>query len=207
MKKTFAVLLAAILTMSLSTTALAAETQDVTGKGEDNKVTVDTELPLHGEVTNSAVVISVVMPTSIDFTIGTKLAAAADISEEPVTKEESAPTFDTLISGTGNVTNKSNVAIDIDVTGVTDKDKLLSLVDLALGSGNIAESAALANSLDKVSAENSIKLVSGLATSGSTTLKVFGKGKTANASGTDYPVKMDPKTYTITTTLKVSVAK
>lgn len=210
MKKVISMLLIVAMMMSLSVCAFAADTTTVEALGKDNTVTGSSDVTFTGKVQEASVLLSVVMPTTIEFTVATKnyegtdklAASKGTLSVAP--SAVSGKVFNALMSGEGTVTNNSNVAIDLEITNVTEDSNLLSQIDFAVKSSSMTASAALANPLSVGSAN--IALASAIAAAGgTTTLKAVGQAATATHSGTNYEVSVVDGTYTITTTLKVSV--
>lgn len=210
MKKFVSIVLAVLMVMSLTTVALAADNK-ITASG-DNTLTKNTQVALNGKITDDAVLLSVVMPTGIDFTIGTTATSNATVNEKNTANASENASggniFSTLISGSGTVTNNSNVDIKLEITDVADKSDLLKKVDLAVVSDELDETTAMKAPLEaKDYSASPIVLASKLAaTNGTTTLTVAGKGCQGQYSGLNKDVNLDKGNYVVTTTLKISVA-
>lgn len=220
-KKTLSMLLTGAMTVGMIGSASATVTpqqqsaQTITEFGKSG-TTGSANVDLVGEVTNEAVLLSVVVPTRIEFIVGTKEVnpGGSTIADKKGSNATAAVAtnyyvFAGLISGTGVVTNNSNVAIKLEMTDLQDNANLTELMDLALASGTLAGGVALQTPFDlskNYSQPNqSIMLDSHIAKDGGTTeLEVVGKAAKGEISGVKYDVHLPNGQYTLTTTLKVS---
>ena len=109
MKKVISITVAAMLAVAIPLTATAATgSQEISQNGRH-------ELGLQGGV-ETANVMSVVIPTTIDFTI----------------KTDAAGKLDSVISGDGTIVNNSNTPINVDIVSVSDPNNLLSKMNVYL---------------------------------------------------------------------------
>ena len=109
MKKVISITVAAILLVAIPLSASATTgSQEISQNGRH-------DLGLLGGV-ETANVMSVVIPTTIDFTIRTKADGR----------------LDSVISGDGTITNNSNTPINVDIVGVSDPNNLLSKLNVYL---------------------------------------------------------------------------
>lgn len=205
MKKNLSMILALVMALSVSTSAFAAD-QTITEMG--GGTTAQGNIDLNGTITDQAILISVTMPTSMVFTIGTE-AATGQVVTNPDSPTATTPgtddkVFSTLITGTGTITNRSNKPIAVDIVNVTDSYNLLKRVDLALIAGpDVSISTAMTKKL--VAGAGKTALVGLMGANGSTLdLKIYGRAKTANVSGTEYPITLPTSSAVVTTTLKVT---
>lgn len=210
MKKVISMLLIVAMMMSLSVCAFAADTQMIDAAGADNSLTGSASVKFTGKVEEAAVLLSVVMPTVIEFTVATKnYTGSAKLASEKGTLD-AAPTttggkvYNTMVSGKGTVTNNSNVAINLDISAVAEDSNLLDLIDFAVKSDELTRAEALTNPLKVGDAD--VRLHTGLAAGGATTtLEAVGAAAQGTFSGTNYEVNVVDGSYVIITTMKVSV--
>lgn len=219
-KRTVSMLLAGAMTMSMISTAAAADdNKTIQAVGENGKTAGSSDVKLTGEVKDAAVLLSVVVPTVINFTVATSSAeqgttvAAKGENDAVNTTAGEYHVFTDLLSGEGTVTNNSNVPVKLEITDISDDKKLTTLMDLAMQSDELSELTALKTPFDTVNgdyATNPILLASSIPVNGgTTTLKVVGKagvGTKKGESGKTYGVNLPSATYTVTATLKVSDA-
>lgn len=151
------------------------------------------QVALDGNITFNPELISVAMPANINFEVGLTQTAEGEQGK-----------FDKVISGTGTITNNSNIDINVKLTNVVDDQAfpvLGSKMNLFLEKASVTETAgltALANgpadrTLDKVNKNG-----------GQLSLKVLG----AAATG-DPVILTDPtaeQKFSVTLTLKVEKA-
>lgn len=218
-KRTVSMLLAGAMTMSMISTAAAADDKTIQAVGDNGKTATSSDVKLTGEVKDAAVLLSVVVPTVINFTVatssaeqGTTVAAKGENTSVNTTAGE-YHVFADLLSGEGTVTNNSNVPVKLEITDISDEKKLTTLMDLAMQSDELSELTALKTPFDTVNgdyATNPILLASSIPVNGgTTTLKVVGKagvGTKTGETGKTYGVNLPSATYTVTATLKVSDA-
>lgn len=211
-KKNISLLLAGAMTLGMATSAFAvdeAPTKEYKGNG-DKTTTIDANVDLNGTIGDGEVLLSVVMPTVITFTVATAEATETTVDEKgKANAAENAAAgsrvYSDISSGTGTVTNNSNVAIKLEISDVVDNDGLLTKMDLAVTSDKLKEAAALANPL--TSGSTGIVLADSIAAKdGTTQLKVVGQAAKGQFSGIDHPVNLPLGDYSVTTTMKVSVA-
>lgn len=241
-KRAMAMFLGLTMALSLSVPAFAAPATPVTGQVTDNKdgtqniTGVNKEENGFGQGSNvewkaevvAGDVISVVMPTSVDFYI--KLEDAGYQTGTPMG-------FGTVLSGAANIVNNSTCAINLSCVGITDggiesdatksagtlPNEVLSLVQLALanndpnkatmtGSDFTAKKLTTTITPDAPLEFGSIPKPNAKDPDANTyTLWMNGK-KLDNEAGTTWEevmkavTKEETITATVTTTLKVSVA-
>uniref|UniRef100_UPI0031B89312 hypothetical protein n=1 Tax=Anaerolentibacter hominis TaxID=3079009 RepID=UPI0031B89312 len=167
-------------TMSMGSTVFA---KDVTDKSttEVTKDGTSNDMTLKGTVGEpGASLISVVLPSSINFQIGTTATDGY---------------FDKIISSTGTITNNSTTKVKIELAEVRDDGKLLDLVDLALAPDKLDITAAMDNKLSV--GMTAKQLGDNLVPGDKLSLKVYGQAKTATTVVT-------PGDYNVVTTLKVT---
>ncbi|WP_343207988.1 hypothetical protein [Anaerolentibacter hominis] len=197
-KKLLALALAAVLTLNMGVVAMAAgDTQSVNGTGDQGG-----DIQLEAAVLQGADLIQVVMPTKINFNINT----------------DSSTYFDELISGRGTITNNSTKAVKVEIVGVQDSgvSTLLTKAKIALapsdnayvndsmtnkekGEAVLAGSSPSYKLTTSVSPTASITLFDSLPTRASKSIEVFGTEETATTA-------IDAASYTVVTTLKISIA-
>lgn len=220
-KKNLSMLLAGAMTVGMIGSASAVTPAAEIGSshtiqengGTDQTGSADVELV--GKVSNEAVLLSVVVPTRIDFIVATKPAENGQVIADRKGAGANAMSggdyfvFNGLISGTGTVTNNSNVPVKLQLTGVQDAGGLTDLMDLALTSDSLSAVDALQNPLEhKDYTAAPITLVNSIAIGGGTAeLKVVGDGAQGTVTGGGLgDVHLPNDDYTIKTTLKVSYA-
>lgn len=213
-KQILSLILALAMVLSMSVCAFAADENTITKKDGT------AEVPLNGEIMDNKdiALISVVVPTSIDFQIGTEaMAGVTDITVAKIGENDSnnltvgtsGRKFVQLVSGTGTVTNNTQGnAIKLEISKVADdaSNPLLSKVNLALAPASTADAATAMASYKLTAGDSSIVLSNSMATGDTLDLKVFGQGAEGTYSGTSYPVNLPDGTATVTVTLKVSLA-
>lgn len=205
MKKILSLILALAVVMSMSVCAFATETTTVEAAGDD-KTTAEGKVDLVGTVYEGAVLLSVVMPTTLTFQVGTEQSSAqlAD-KRENGSITTGGYIFASLISGEGTVTNNSTHAIDLYISKVEDTNGLTDKMNLGVTGNALDEATALSSYL--TTATTDLKLSSNIATEGGTdTLKVVGSAAKGNVSGGSFDINLAAGDYTVTTTLKVAVA-
>uniref|UniRef100_UPI0031B7F2B9 hypothetical protein n=1 Tax=Anaerolentibacter hominis TaxID=3079009 RepID=UPI0031B7F2B9 len=168
-------------TMSMGSTVFA---KDVTDKSttEVTKDGTSNDMTLKGTVGEpGADLISVVLPSSINFQIGT----------------DDAGKFKNLITSTGTITNNSTIGVKIELAEVKDNGGLLGLVDLALAPKD--EDSATVMTTYKLSAPlaTPVELATNLEKDGTLSLKVFGQKNDADG-------EIAAGEYNVVTTLKVT---
>lgn len=240
-KKMTALFLSLALTMSLSVPAFAAEVGGSVVQNPDGSQTIGginsgtggfgqgSDVAWSADVV-AGDIISVVMPTSVDFYIKLKDAGyTADASKTQMG-------FDTVLSGEAKITNNSSCAVKLDCVGVTDggitssaaapagqlPGQVLNLVELALGkvdnSQTLSDAQFMAGTLNRTGiAAAPIELGSipkpsaAAANANVMSLWMHGRKLPAEAGATWFEVMKsvaadETVTATVTTTLKVSVA-
>lgn len=199
MKKLVSILLSLALALSMISVDVFASaetetTQEYTTDGQSNDMHMRIYIP------TSVDLISVVMPSTIDFQIATKLQT---VDQKEIYK------FLTSISGEGEFLNNSSKTVDLDIISVDDPliDKtvsLLSVVDMAVGKSYVDGDSLLSNPANllssSVSAAHPISLGS-LMSGGSETYKVFVQDNPDNEDS------LLDGTYTVTTTVKVTLVQ
>lgn len=210
-KQILSLILALAMVLSMSVCAFAADENTITSKNGT------ADVPLKGEILDNkdVALISVVVPTAIEFQIGTeqvggteytanKIGEGAAIGSQGVGRK-----FVQLVSGTGTVTNNTESKnIKLEVSNVTDdaSNPLLSKVNLALAPASITD-AATAMATYKLTAGASNTVLAASMSKGQTLdLKVFGTAGEGTSGGINYPVNLPDGTATVTVTLKVSLA-
>lgn len=214
-KKNMSLFLACAMTMGMATSALAADEvkeKTYTAFGDEN-TTINSDVSLDGTIVEGEVLLSVVMPTSIDFVVGTTQFTGDVVAEKNVANASQSAggfVFSALMSGEGTVTNNSNKPIKLELVGITDTSDLLKKMDLALKPGSVNEATALRSyALDNTdySASPMILASSIAAEGGTTTLSVAGQAAMGQYSGLDKPVNLPAGSYSVNTTMKISVAR
>ncbi|WP_343207847.1 hypothetical protein [Anaerolentibacter hominis] len=179
-KRVLSGILVLVLTLTMGSTALAKETTDKTTK-EVTTNESSSEMKLEGKVgTPGADLISVVLPSSINFQIGT----------------EGEQAFKEIISATGTIENLSTSDVNITLEEVTDTKGLLGMVDLALAPVDKTLTDAMASNMLVVGTARNMLLGKVAAGGGTLPLKVFGQAKASS--------KIVDGEYNITTILKVT---
>ena len=109
MKKALALVLALAMMCALAAPVMAADSDNKTVTNEDGQ-----EVWLNGETKKDAALISVVMPTAINFQIATKEDGGV------LTLDDSDPGTGGVVSGTGKFTNNSNRSVKLTLSEVGD---------------------------------------------------------------------------------------
>ena len=109
MKKALALVLALAMMCALAAPVMAADRDNKTVTNEDGQ-----EVWLNGETKKDAALISVVMPTAINFQIATKEDGGV------LTLDDSDPGTGGVVSGTGKFTNNSNRSVKLTLSEVGD---------------------------------------------------------------------------------------
>lgn len=202
MKKTLSLILALAMMLSMNVFASATDVKQDGGTAN---------VALEGKIDEEANLLSVVIPTSINFAVGTVEETTEQLASDKYNTTNLTTggyVFNTFYSGTGKVINNSasqNVKIEITEV-IDDASKLLDKIDLALSSTDLDETTALADPLE-AGANQSIVLVNSLdAAGGEAELSTVGQAAYAVKGRDSYPVNLTAGTCTVTTVLKVSAA-
>lgn len=211
-KQILSLVLALAMVLSMSVCAFATSTNEINQRGGL------ADVPLNGIVLDNSLVsvISVVVPTSIDFQIGTEAlgasesAVAAMGTNTTLGNAGSGRKFVRLVSGTGTVHNNStgNNPLKLEVVEVQDDGhyQLLEKVKLALAPADTS-STAIAMQNYRLQAGSMNMILAQSMTDGSTLdLKVFGEAGEGTYNSTSYPVNLDDcSALSVLVTMKVSL--
>jgi len=128
MKKALALVLALAMMCALAAPVMAADSDNKTVTNEDGQ-----EVWLNGETKKDAALISVVMPTAINFQIATKEDGGV------LTLDDSDPGTGGVVSGTGKFTNNSNRSVKLTLSEVGDAavTGFLSVLDVYLAPASL----------------------------------------------------------------------
>lgn len=208
MKKIISLVLSVAMLLSVAVMA-SAETTEIKTVGTN-------EVELIATIEEDSKLMTVIMPTSIDFVIGTTHEATDEFADGILnaSKITGGYKFSELYGGTATVTNNSKEDIKLELVGVRErKGNLLNLVELGLWATGMTESDVLSQHLlaENMSAYTLAETIQGTDSTGtesgdSVSLKVIGQEAFASISGKQYPVSIPTAEYTIVTTLKVSLA-
>lgn len=199
-KQILSLILVLAMVMTMSVTAFAT---DINGDGDT------ADVKLMGEIMDDADVclISVVVPTSINFQVGTKSTSNSANQINNPSVSAGGREFVRLVSGTGTVTNNTEgKAIKLDITNVSQSGdgNLLDLMYLAVAEATTDQVSAMNNKLTDGAVN--INLSNSIAGDGGTLkLKVFGQGAQGVFNTTPYPVNLPDGDYTVTVTMKVTL--
>ena len=195
MKKALALVLALAMMCALAAPVMAADSDNKTVTNEDGQ-----EVWLNGETKKDAALISVVMPTAINFQIATKEDGGV------LTLDDSDPGTGGVVSGTGKFTNTSNRSVKLTLSevgdaAVTPTVGFLSVLDVYLAPASLTR-ADVFEATDK---DYKLSVGSGLnrelgtmGLSGTLEFKIFAKD-----NETDTTSLADGK-YQLRTVMKVS---
>ncbi|WP_418453984.1 hypothetical protein [Allofournierella sp.] len=195
MKKALALVLALAMMCALAAPVMAADSDNKTVTNEDGQ-----EVWLNGETKKDAALISVVMPTAINFQIATKEDGGV------LTLDDSDPGTGGVVSGTGKFTNNSNRSVKLTLSevgdaAVTPTVGFLSVLDVYLAPASLTR-ADVFEATDK---DYKLSVGSGLnrelgtmGLSGTLEFKIFAKD-----NETDTTSLADGK-YQLRTVMKVS---
>ena len=195
MKKALALVLALAMMCALAAPVMAADSDNKTVTNEDGQ-----EVWLNGETKKDAALISVVMPTAINFQIATKEDGGV------LTLDASDPGTGGVVSGTGKFTNNSNRSVKLTLSevgdaAVTPTVGFLSVLDVYLAPASLTR-ADVFEATDK---DYKLSVGSGLnrelgtmGLSGTLEFKIFAKD-----NETDTTSLADGK-YQLRTVMKVS---
>lgn len=195
MKKALALVLALAMMCALAAPVMAADSDNKTVTNEDGQ-----EVWLNGETKKDAALISVVMPTAINFQIATKEDGGV------LTLDDSDPGTGGVVSGTGKFTNNSNRSVKLTLSevgdaAVTPTVGFLSVLDVYLAPASLTR-ADVFEATDK---DYKLSVGSGLTRelgtmglSGTLEFKIFAKD-----NETDTTSLADGK-YQLRTVMKVS---
>lgn len=195
MKKALALVLALAMMCALAAPVMATDSDNKTVTNEDGQ-----EVWLNGETKKDAALISVVMPTAINFQIATKEDGGV------LTLDDSDPGTGGVVSGTGKFTNNSNRSVKLTLSevgdaAVTPTVGFLSVLDVYLAPASLTR-ADVFEATDK---DYKLSVGSGLnrelgtmGLSGTLEFKIFAKD-----NETDTTSLADGK-YQLRTVMKVS---
>ena len=195
MKKALALVLALAMMCALAAPVMAADSDNKTVTNEDGQ-----EVWLNGETKKDAALISVVMPTAINFQIATQEDGGV------LTLDDSDPGTGGVVSGTGKFTNNSNRSVKLTLSevgdaAVTPTVGFLSVLDVYLAPASLTR-ADVFEATDK---DYKLSVGSGLnrelgtmGLSGTLEFKIFAKD-----NETDTTSLADGK-YQLRTVMKVS---
>lgn len=195
MKKALALVLALAMMCALAAPVMAADSDNKTVTNEDGQ-----EVWLNGETKKDAALISVVMPTAINFQIATKEDGGV------LTLDDSDPGTGGVVSGTGKFTNNSNRSVKLTLSevgdaAVTPTVGFLSVLDVYLAPASLTR----ADVFDATDKDYKLSVGSGLnrelgtmGLSGTLEFKIFAKD-----NETDTTSLADGK-YQLRTVMKVS---
>lgn len=208
MKKVVSLILAVAMLLSVAVMA-SAETTEIRTVGTN-------EVELVATVAEDSNLMSVIMPTSIDFIIGTTHEVTDDFADgiRNASKITGGYKFSELYSVEATVTNNSKEDIKLELVDVRERQgNLLNLVKLGLWATGMTESDVLSQHLlaENMDAYTLAQTIQGTDSTGTESggfvkLKVIGKAAFALIEGVQYPVSIPSANYTIVTTLKVSLA-
>lgn len=208
MKKVISLVLSVAMLLSVAVMA-SAETTEIRTVGTN-------EVELVATVAEDSTLMSVIMPTSIDFVIGTTHETSGDFADgfRNANKITGGYKFSELYCANATVTNNSKEDIKLELVDVRERQgNLLNLVKLGLWATGMQENDVLDDHRLEVgmaayTLAETIQGTDSTATSsgGSVALKVIGKAAFASIEGVQYPVSIPSANYTIVTTLKVSLA-
>lgn len=217
MKKVISLCLAVVMVLGMTTVAFATSTQTATAKGEYS-------VELNASVADNPVLISVVMPTSIDFVIETVEKSETMANAKGANcgaTVSSGKAFKSITSGTAVVTNNSTGAIKLEVSSsMNTTGSLMNLVDLKMvskgvGNTSIDNTVELEHNKDYTTGGVLAASIAGTADGSSvddasinlTLDAAAAKANTGASLGSgDIDVNIPDGDYTIQTTLKVSLA-
>mgnify|MGYP003185595449 CR=1 FL=1 len=195
MKKALALVLALAMMCALAAPVMAADSDNKTVTNEDGQ-----EVWLNGETKKDAALISVVMPTAINFQIATKEDGGV------LTLDDSDPGTGGVVSGTGKFTNNSNRSVKLTLSevgdaAVTPTVGFLSVLDVYLAPASLTRADVFeATDTDyKLTVGSGLKRELGtMGLSGTLEFKIFAKD-----NETDTTSLADGK-YQLRTVMKVS---
>lgn len=195
MKKALALVLALAMMCALAAPVMAADSDNKTVTNEDGQ-----EVWLNGETKKDAALISVVMPTAINFQIATKEDGGV------LTLDDSDPGTGGVVSGTGKFTNNSNRSVKLTLSevgdaAVTPTVGFLSVLDVYLAPASLTR-ADVFEATDK---DYKLSVGSGLTRelgtmglSGTLEFKIFAKDNETDTTS------LDDGKYQLRTVMKVS---
>lgn len=195
MKKALALALALAMMCALSAPVMAADSDSKTVTNENGQ-----EVWLNGETKQDAALISVVMPTAINFQVATK-----DVSGT-LSLDDSDPGTGGVVSGTGKFTNNSNCSVKLTLTEVGDAQVtpsvgFLSVLDVYLAPANMTRTDVYAAADYKLAVGSGLNRELGtMGLGGTLEFKIFAKDNSADSTSL-----ADGK-YQIRTVMKVSTA-
>lgn len=195
MKKIVSMLMAAALLGALALPAFAADApadQTVTDKN-------GTEVWLNGEAKADAELISVVMPTAINFQIATKDNAGTKVLDD------SDPTTGGVVSGTGKFTNNSNRSVTLTLAevgdaAVTASAGFLNVVEVYLAPAGMVRGDVLGKAEYQLQTSTKDRELGTMGLGGTLSLKIFAQDNTADNTS------LPDGSYQLRTVMKVSAA-
>lgn len=196
MKKAFALVLALAMLCALAAPAMAADSDSKTVTNGDGQ-----EVWLNGETKKDAALISVVMPTAINFQVATK----ADTDGSTLVLDDSDPGTGGVVSGTGKFTNNSNRSValtlaEVNDAVVADSVGFLTVLDVYLAPANMTRADVFASTSPSYKLGTAVKdaALGTMGLNGTLEFKIFAKDNEGDT--TSLP---DGK-YQIRTVMKVS---
>lgn len=200
MKKALALVLALAMMCALAAPVMAADSDNKTVTNEDGQ-----EVWLNGETKKDAALISVVMPTAINFQIATKEDGGV------LTLDDSDPGTGGVVSGTGKFTNNSNRSVKLTLSevgdaAVTPTVGFLSVLDVYLAPASMTRADVFdaAGPVDyKLSVGSGLTRELGtMGLSGTLEFKIFAKDNETDTTSLDdgkYQLRTVMKVSTVTT--------